>query len=106
MRSARSRSPKLTRAKDPTRPGLRSPGFEAVLVGVDDGVDAVADTQLHQDPADVRLDRRLGDDEGVGDLGVGQSASDQLQRLALALGERRKGAAVGRAYRRAVAEER
>ena len=66
---------------------------EPVLVGVDDRVDAVAHVQLRQDPAHVGLDRRLGDDEGLGDLGVRQAASDELEGLPLPLGER--GQAVG-----------
>ena len=42
------------------------------LVGHDDGLNTIAEAQLHQDSGDVRLDRSLADDELLGKLSVGQ----------------------------------
>jgi hypothetical protein len=46
--------------------------------------------QLHQQPTDVGLDGRFADHELVGDLGIGKSAGDQDQHLALSGGQRDK----------------
>jgi len=43
---------------------------QAALVGVDHCLDAVAEAELLQDVGDVRLRRRLADDELLADLGV------------------------------------
>src|SRR3712207_2958846 len=45
---------------------------EPGLVGDDDGLDAVAEPELAQDARDVRLDRRLAEDEALGELRVRQ----------------------------------
>ena len=64
----------------------RDPG-QAVGVGVDDGLGAVAGADLGEDVVDVALDRGGGDHEALGDLGVGQALGDQGQDLDLARGE-------------------
>lgn len=61
---------------------------QAVLVGEHDDLDAVAQTQLAQDRADVRLDRGLAEEDALGDLGVGESQGDGGEDLALLLRER------------------
>ena len=43
---------------------------EAMFVCVDDGLDPVAESKFHEDAGDMRLDRRIADDEGCGDRGV------------------------------------
>jgi hypothetical protein len=53
-----------------TRLARLSGGDDAVLVGEDHGLDAVAEIQLHQDAADVALDGGLGHDESLRDLAV------------------------------------
>jgi hypothetical protein len=63
--------------------GGDDPGF----VGEDDGLDAVSQVELGQDTGDVCLYRRAGDDELVGDFGVGESAGDESEDLELAVGE-------------------
>jgi predicted MFS family arabinose efflux permease len=63
---------------------LHQPG----LVREDHGLDAVTQAELAEDPGHVGLDRRLGDDEPRGDLGVGEPAGDRAQNLELAIGER------------------
>jgi hypothetical protein len=45
-------------------------GDDSCLVGEDDGLDTVAECELHQDPFDVRLDGPAADDEPVGYLRV------------------------------------
>ena len=60
---------------------------EPVLVGEDDGLDAVAEVELLQQVPDVRLDRRERDHELLGDLAVGEPAPDEPQHLELAGGE-------------------
>src|SRR5262245_15676082 len=52
-------------------------GDDAVLVGEDDRLDAVAEVELHQDAADVALDGGLGHDESFADLAVRESARDE-----------------------------
>src|SRR5688572_456005 len=56
--------------------GLRFRGREAALIGENHGLDAVAEAELSEDPLDVRLDRRLLDDQRGGDLSVRQPAGD------------------------------
>lgn len=55
---------------------------------MDDGLDAVAEGQLHQHAGDVGLDRGLADGEGGRDLAVRQPAGQEAQdvRLAVPLG--------------------
>src|SRR5579884_341789 len=60
---------------------------EPVLVGEDHELHAVADAELHQDPAHVRLHGRLAEEQRGADLGVRQSAYDEVHHLALAVGE-------------------
>jgi hypothetical protein len=75
-------------------------GYQAGLVGEDDGLGAVAQGELGEYPADVGLHGLLGDDEGVGDLGVGQAPGDEFEDLGLARGE------AVQAQRRAAARDR
>jgi hypothetical protein len=44
---------------------------QAALAGVDDGLDAVAEVEFAEHPADVGLDGGFGQVEAFGDLGVG-----------------------------------
>ena len=60
---------------------------EAAFVGEGDELGAVAAAELAQSPADVRLRGQGADHEAAGDLGVGQTASDEAQDLALAFGQ-------------------
>jgi hypothetical protein len=55
---------------------------QARLVGEDDGVDAVSQFQLGEDPFDVGLDGRLLDHERPADLQVGQSVGDEAEDVA------------------------
>ena len=50
---------------------------QAGLVGEDHRLDPVAQAELGQDPADMRLHGGLGDEQPAGDLGVGQAAGDE-----------------------------
>jgi hypothetical protein len=64
------------------------PGLdEAALVREDDGLDAVAEVELGEDPTDVGLHGGLRDDELGGDLLVGEAPRHEQQHLVLALGE-------------------
>jgi hypothetical protein len=60
---------------------------ESGLVGGDDGLDAVSEVELHQDPGDVRLDGRVADEELACDLGVREPAREEPEHLELARGE-------------------
>ena len=78
----------------PARPGrpLRSVvrvarHHEAGLVRVHDGLDAVAEVELGQDPSHVRLDRGLGQEVPVRDFGVGKSLRHCPQHLVFARGQ-------------------
>src|ERR1700759_1469176 len=51
--------------------------YEPGLVGEHDGLHAVAQPELLQDPVHVRLDGRAADDEPGGDLAVREAARDQ-----------------------------
>jgi hypothetical protein len=60
-----------TRASLVNRPadaGVLARCDEAARVGEHDGVDAIAQRQLGEDAAHVRLDRRLRDEDGGADL--------------------------------------
>jgi len=59
---------------------------QAGLVGQDDRLDAVAQAQLGQNAADVRLHGRLGDEQALGDLRVGQPGGHLDKDLPLPLG--------------------
>ena len=48
-----------------------------VLVGVADGLGAVAGAGLGEDPVDVRLDGGVAEVEAPGDLGVAQAGGEQ-----------------------------
>src|SRR4030095_12805860 len=63
--------------------GTHQPG----LVGQDDGLNAVAEVQLAEDARDVALDRRLAEEQALGELGVGKPLCEQLQDFELALCE-------------------
>jgi hypothetical protein len=56
-----------------------SPVDEADLVRVDHRLDPVAQPELRQHPSEVRLHSRLGDEEPLGDLGVGEAAGELRQ---------------------------
>ena len=60
---------------------------EAGLVREHDGLGPVAEPQLVEHAADVRLDRGLGDEQRTGDLCVRQAPGHEDEHLALALGE-------------------
>src|SRR5690242_12379929 len=60
---------------------------EAGFVGVDDGLDAVAQAELLQDLGHVGLGGRLADHQLAADLRVGQAADEQVEHLALARGQ-------------------
>lgn len=61
---------------------------QAALVGVHDSLHPVPQRELIQHPADVCLDRGLGQEELGGDLGVGQARGDLDEDLLFAGGER------------------
>jgi hypothetical protein len=67
--------------------GSRSRVDEAGLVGVDHRLDPVAQPELRQHPSEVRLDSRLGDEEPLGNLGVGKAAGELRQDRPLPRGE-------------------
>ena len=50
-----------------------------MLVGVADGLGAVACTGLGEDVVDVRFDGCAADYERGGDLGVGEAGSDEFE---------------------------
>src|SRR5437660_8910679 len=57
--------------------------YEPGFVGEHDGLDAVAEVELHEDPGDVSLDGAVADDELLGYLGVGEPARDEAKHLSL-----------------------
>src|SRR5664279_6103200 len=60
---------------------------EPVLVGEDDRLDAVAEFEFGQDPAEVGLHGGLGEHEASGDFLVGSSRGDLAEHLPFAGGE-------------------
>src|SRR5215469_5222570 len=60
------------------------------LVGEDDGLDPVADSELAQQARDVALDGGLADEESTGEFGVGQAAGEQPQDLGFPAGQFRQ----------------
>src|SRR5215469_14452943 len=85
MQAAAAKATSAGRARPVT--GLLTGTDEAALVGEDDGLSAVAQRELHQDAADVGLDRLLRDDQVGGDLRVRQAAGDEGQHFGLAFGQ-------------------
>gem|GEM_PF-4376545 len=69
-----------------TGAGLPAHAHESALVGQHNELGPVTQLQLVQDPVEVGLDRRLGQDEVLGDLGVAHGASDQRDDLLLPVG--------------------
>src|SRR6201996_1287612 len=78
------------------RPGHHQPGF----LGQDDGLDAVAQAELGQDPADVNFHGALGQEQAGRDLAVGHAARDPDENVVLAGGEGLAQPGAGRAARR------
>src|SRR3954451_24420552 len=64
---------------------LPARGDGAALVGQDDGLDAVAESQLREQAGDVGLDRPLADGELGGELGVALATRQPNQHVALPL---------------------
>src|SRR5580704_17204413 len=60
---------------------------QTVLVGVPDGLRAVPDAGLGEDPVDVGLHRGVAEVEALGDLGVAQYRGEQAEDFGLADGE-------------------
>ena len=60
---------------------------ESAFVGEHHRLGAVAQPELGEDAGDVRLDRRVADDQLGGDLGVGEPARQLDEHLGLARGE-------------------
>jgi hypothetical protein len=54
---------------------------ESVLVGIDDGLHAVPQSKLHQDPSHVGLYRCITDHQIGRDLGIRLSAREHAQYL-------------------------
>jgi hypothetical protein len=67
--------------------GGRAGADQPCLVGDDDGLDAVAESELGEDAGDVGLDGRLGQVEAGGEFGVAQSSGQQAEYLQFARGE-------------------
>src|SRR5690606_27799129 len=78
-------------ARAPARRARVTPpgsGHQAVAVGVDDRLDAIAQVELGEDARDIGLDGLLADHQGLGDLAVGQAVGDEAQHLQLPRGQR------------------
>src|SRR3954454_22707193 len=61
---------------------------ETALVGEHDGLCAVPQLQLLEQPGDVGLDRGVADEQLAADLGVREPAGDQSEHVHLARGQR------------------
>jgi hypothetical protein len=61
--------------------------YESGFVGEHDGADAGTDACLVEDVADVGFSGRFADDQPFGDLCVGQSVTDEVKDLKLAVAE-------------------
>lgn len=61
---------------------------EMMLVGPDDGLDTVAQSQLAQDAANMRFHGSLGQEKLVCNFGIGGAGCDRKQHVALALSKR------------------
>ena len=68
-------------------PRVRPRGYQPGFVGEHDGLDAVAEAELGQDPANVDLHRALGQEQAGRDLAVGQASRDAGEDVLLAVGE-------------------
>src|SRR4051794_39420903 len=79
--TARSYVPPPTTRAEGQSPGSAALVDEPRLVGDDHGLDPVAHAELGEDPGDVRLHRRLRDDELLGDLGVRQAAGKETEHV-------------------------
>ena len=71
----------------PSWPRARRYSKRPGLVGEHDGLDAVAQVELLEDVGDVGLDRRVADEQPLGDLGVREALGDQAEDLELARGQ-------------------
>src|SRR5699024_5668930 len=71
------------------------PADETGFVGEDDGLDAVADLEVHEDASDVGLDRRLSEAAPLSALGVPQPLGDEHEPLPLARSQRLQAAGRG-----------
>src|SRR4051794_36290049 len=63
---------------------------EAALVGQDDGLHAIANSELREEARDVGLDRPFADGEPGGELGVALATREPQQHVALTLGQARQ----------------
>jgi hypothetical protein len=73
----------------PRRTGRRRPRRDQRgLVGQDNRLDAVAQSELGHYPADVDLDGARGQVQAAGDLAVGQARGDEGEDVLLAAGQR------------------
>ena len=72
---------------DGRRPERASEGHEAVAGGQVDGLGAALGAELGQDRRDVELDGVVADGEALGDGLVGQALGDEVEYLALPLGQ-------------------
>ena len=66
---------------------VRPRGYQPGFIGEHDGLDAVAQAELSQDPANVDFHRALGQEQAGGDLAVGQASRDAGEDVLLAVGE-------------------
>src|ERR1700753_2965829 len=80
-------APAGTLTRPPAGPGLGARDDDPGLVGEDDGLDAVTQAELGQDPADVDLDRALGQVQPGRDLAVGAPGGQLGEDGLLAAGE-------------------
>jgi len=60
---------------------------QASFVGADDRLDAISDSQFHEDAGDVRLDGGIGDDQLAGDLAVAHAGREEWEHFELSRGE-------------------
>src|SRR5213076_597953 len=75
-------------AARPAAPGAAAlQADQAAANGLDDGLGPRRGPQLHHHAVDVELGRVVADAEAVGDQLVGQALGEQLDDLALALGQ-------------------
>jgi signal transduction histidine kinase len=92
-------------ARSPARPEVTRTDIagpdEPALVREHDGLNAIAEAELGEDPRDVRLYRRLTEVQRFRDFGVGESARDVAQDVELAGREVRQLLRYAVAWRRA-----
>ena len=87
LNGATRQRPSSPRRSDGSGAGPGAGSDDPRLVGEHDELRPVAQVELEQQVRDVRLHGRLGEHEALGDLAVRQALGDELQDLALALGE-------------------